>query len=677
MNNILQNNPTPNDNILGNNTENVGQNPVSKESTVTNDTLKERAKSKNFWILRFGLQSIQGRVTVSFFVMVFTWAILSYLADSIWRKIDVQKDRLINIIQPLREHTLELNQLVKQSQSALQEYFYYKDETLEQNHQHLWLVDIPQHRDFLKGSVYALRPDVQAEDIFNAINAHLTQLQQAQEKLRKRFKLSSEDASIQYEFRTNLYNALQEYEKTTRRLRLYAQEKTTQAQKEIKQIQQQFYVWLTIGFFITILINYIFGVYMLTIIFGWVKDIRNLLDKIAYGNTPDKITIPNNEFRGISIYINQLIDNLTALKSYAEEIGKGNFSMRSKIFGGKSILGKSLNEMGQSLQKVYEQESKRTWTTEGLAQFADIQRQNTHNIHRLCQETISNIVKKLNATQGGFFLVDTHKECFTLMSSYAYGKQKFFTKEISLKEGLLGRAYQEKKYIYLKEIPYNYIELSSGLGSTRPKALVVLPLINDDNEVQGIIELATMHEMLPHELDFLENLARSTASTITMVLASDRNQRLLQESQSITASLKQTEEETRRATIELTYAREELNRKLSESKREFEKLNAVLTHIPEGVIITQENGAIEVFNPSASRMLQYELEEILGRNIRLIFPNDYMLITAQNNHETQGKGVEKVLEVVRKDGSNTQVEASISQLMVNNENIITVIMREM
>ncbi len=670
---MQENNTKINNIATDNNIENIAKNNTIEDNK---NSFRNKPKEKNLWLVQLGLNSFQGRVTIVFFVTLIGWTFLSYFADSIWRKVDAQKDKLINTIQPLKEYTLELNQLVKQSQSALQEYFYYKDDNLEQTHQHLWLVDIPQKRDILKGAVYALRPDTQIEDIFNATNTHLTQLQQAQEKLRKRFKISPSDPSIQYEFRTNLYNSLQEYEKTTRRLRLYAQEKATQTQKEIHQIQQQFYLWLGIGFALVMIFNYFVGVYLLSHAFGWIKDIRNTLDKMAYGNTPEKMDVPNNEFKGISMYINQLIDNLTALKTYAEEIGKGNFSMKTKIFGGKSILGKSLNEMGQSLQKVYEQESKRNWTTEGLAQFAEIQRQNTHNINRLCQESISNLVKKLNATQGGFFLVDKDQDVFLLMSSYAYGKQKFFTKEIPLKEGLLGRAYQEKKYIYLKEIPYNYIELSSGLGSTRPKSLVVLPLINDDDEVQGVIELATMHDIATHELEFLENLARSTASTITMVLASDKNQKLLAESQTITKSLQETQELTRKTTLELTYAQEELHKQLIGVQHQFDKLHAIITNIPESVIITQENGLIEIFNPSASQMLQYDLEEISGRNIRLIFPNDYLAIIAHNNQEIRKQDVEKVFEVVKKDGNFVHVEASVSQINVNGENIIAIIMRE-
>ena len=70
-------------------------------------------------------------------------------------------------------------------------------------------------------------------------------------------------------------------------------------------------------------------------------------------------------------------------------------------------------------------------------------------------------------TRVGFFVLnDTNPsdKFFELRGAYAYERRKFLEKKVGLREGLVGQAYYEKQLIYLKEIPQNYINISSGLG---------------------------------------------------------------------------------------------------------------------------------------------------------------------------------------------------------------------
>lgn len=86
-------------------------------------------------------------------------------------------------------------------------------------------------------------------------------------------------------------------------------------------------------------------------------------------------------------------------------------------------------------------------------------------------------------------------------------------KQIFSGEGLVGRAFQEGETIFLTDIPEDYIKIKSGLGENKPKNLLIVPLkVNE--EINGIIEIASLKEILPHQIEFTEKICNSIASSL-------------------------------------------------------------------------------------------------------------------------------------------------------------------
>ena len=72
------------------------------------------------------------------------------------------------------------------------------------------------------------------------------------------------------------------------------------------------------------------------------------------------------------------------------------------------------------------------------------------------------------------------------------------------------------------EIPEDYVAITSSLGSAKPNALLVMPL-KVNGKVFGILELATFGKYEPHEIELVEKLAESIASTISTVRINERS----------------------------------------------------------------------------------------------------------------------------------------------------------
>ena len=51
------------------------------------------------------------------------------------------------------------------------------------------------------------------------------------------------------------------------------------------------------------------------------------------------------------------------------------------------------------------------------------------------------------------------------------------TRQIGIEEGVIGRCIQERKPVFLRDIPENYFFIASGLGEIPPKYLILIPLL--------------------------------------------------------------------------------------------------------------------------------------------------------------------------------------------------------
>ncbi len=320
--------------------------------------------------------------------------------------------------------------------------------------------------------------------------------------------------------------------------------------------------------------------------------------------------------------LKQELDKNQRIFRFVEKIRMGNIDAEYKVQGEDDVLGQSILDLRNNLKKNKEEEDRRrkedqqrNWIAEGLAKFGDILRKDSDNIEELSYNLISNLVKYIHANQGVFFIIEDEDEAdvhLKMTACYAYERRKYADKRLELNEGIIGAAILEQETIYMTDVPESYVNITSGLGKATPGCLLVVPL-KITEEVHGVIEIGAIKPLEKHIVEFVENVAKNIASTISNVKINSRTAKLLKESQQQAEALAAQEEQMRQNMEELQATQEE-------AARQSEKF-VTFTNAVNHTLLRAEydpDGTLIYANTKFLKKMGYEKNsEVEGKNISM------------------------------------------------------------
>lgn len=354
-----------------------------------------------------------------------------------------------------------------------------------------------------------------------------------------------------------------------------------------------------------------------------IRMFTRVINQISNGNVDENLIVnvkTHDEFGRMGDALNKYISGYVEKIDFASKIGIGKLDSEFQLLSEHDKLGQSLIQMRDNLSEAKEKETKRRdeddkhrWANEGIARFADILRQNNNDIKKLSFELMRNLVNYLDVHQGAIFVVDesnldSTEVYFDAIATIAFDRRQYNKTRIKLGEDLIGRCAHEQKLIYLKDVPDNYVAINSGLGEARPNRVLIIPAILND-KVYAIIEVASFHEIEPYQIEFVEKLSESVASTIANVKVSERTQQLLEESQHQREELSSQEEEMRQNLEELQTTQEEA------ARREFELRGLIEALSVSNYMVEYDlHGIITDVNERFSNLVELPREQIIGMN---------------------------------------------------------------
>lgn len=327
-----------------------------------------------------------------------------------------------------------------------------------------------------------------------------------------------------------------------------------------------------------------------------------------------------------------------------------------------SELIQALGELRSKLKESSERDRRSKWVTEGLNKFIDILKSDG-NVQALYDKLIASTVRYVKANQGGIYILNQEDEdnpFLELRSCYAYERKKFLEKKIKPGEGLAGQCVFEKDMIFLTDIPRDYVKITSGLGMATPRNVIVLPLIYNEN-VLGVLELASFNVLQDYEVEFLKKLAENIGFSINDLNNAEHTKKLLEQSESNATQMKEQEEMMIQSMEELQATQEEMARNQKYLKASQQRNQVYFEHANYGIVAFNNDGVIDDANQQALSIFESSIEDIRGMNI------NNLLVGFKTENVDRFINNKKRVQIVKKDGKKLKIEITINHAEVDDK----------
>jgi HAMP domain-containing protein/signal transduction histidine kinase len=328
--------------------------------------------------------------------------------------------------------------------------------------------------------------------------------------------------------------------------------------------------------------------------------------------------------------VNELAGNLTrqvrAIAGVTSAVAEGDLtrSITVDASGEVAELKDNINSMVESLRETTRANRDQDWLKSNLARISALM-QGRRDLAVVAELVMDELTPLVGAQYGAFFLAEEAADGsgteLRLISSYGDPGDDRPTR-FRLGQSMIGQAARSKRVIAIDDVPGDYVELGSGLGRTAATSLVVLPIVVED-QVLGVIELASMHRFTPVHRAFLEQLMETVGVNVNTIVANARTDELLGESQRLAAELQTRSGELQVRQEQLQTSNAELEEKaalLATQNRDIETKN---------LEIEQARQELETRAQQLSLASKYKSEFLANMSHELRTPLNSLLILAQ------------------------------------------------
>ncbi|HXL89766.1 MAG TPA: HAMP domain-containing protein [Streptosporangiaceae bacterium] len=282
--------------------------------------------------------------------------------------------------------------------------------------------------------------------------------------------------------------------------------------------------------------------------------------------------------------VNELAGNLTrqvrAIAEVTSAVASGDLtrSISVEAQGEVAELKDNINAMVQSLRETIRANQQQDWLKTNLAMLGGMM-QGHRDLAVVGELIMDELAPLVGAQHGTLFLAEPDAEGETrlrLIAGYGLRTEKEVPVQYRLGQSLIGQVARSKRSIVVKDVPEGYVRISSGLGEAQPACLAVLPILFED-QVLGVIELASFSPFSEVQNSFLAQLTETLGVNVNTIIANARTDALLEQSQQLTAELQRRSEELQAQQEELQRSNAELGDKaalLAAQNRDIETKNA-------------------------------------------------------------------------------------------------------
>ncbi|TXK74804.1 CHASE3 domain-containing protein [Paenibacillus sp. N3.4] len=231
----------------------------------------------------------------------------------------------------------------------------------------------------------------------------------------------------------------------------------------------------------------------------------------------------------------------------------GDLATRIQV-GSKDEIG----ELAEATNSLLTNLEKQSWIQKNITDVSTMY-QGINDVTVLAQSFVAKLAPLLKAAYGVVYLRRNIEGQirYVKIAGYAVAGQDTSAASFQLGEGLVGQCAVDKRIFLMDNLPDNHIKVTSGLGDSIPRSLLVAPIVVD-GKTEAVVEFASLHAFNAQHLSLVDILQEKFGTAIVNVLGRMEVERLLAESQMLTEELQTQSEELQAQSEELQMQQEQL-----------------------------------------------------------------------------------------------------------------------
>jgi len=338
------------------------------------------------------------------------------------------------------------------------------------------------------------------------------------------------------------------------------------------------------------------------------------------------------------------------------------FSFIRRTFDTQKITEEQIRKNNTQLEKLSGENEKKNWLLSGAAEINDVM-SGEQEIEELTGHIITQLCNYVNAPVGALYLVNMQKQTLSFSNGYAWDDARKRKKDIALGQGLVGQAALEQKSKTLREIPDDYIQVSTGLGSLKPTELIIVPVLFQDETI-AVIEIGLLQNAAVDTMNFIDTVIDAIGVGINSAQARTQLRELFLQTQQQAEELESQQEELRTTNEELLHKSEELQASEEELRVQQEELRQTNAELEEkaslleerNISITEAREAMSLKAEELAISSRYKSEFLANMSHELRTPLNSILILArilkENRPENLNEEQIKYAGVIHNAGSD-------------------------